>query len=349
MNHQKLNVLLVVGGDSSERDVSLDTGKSVHDALVALGHRVVVADPGRGNIAPSDDPDAFFADVSIKGEPPGRLDDVYASRKSFLQVLQRYHELRCEVVFNALHGGAGEDGTFQAVLDYMGIRYTGSGACASAVAMNKNMSKQLATRACVPVAKQVFVDTPAHESVVIDDEVMKTLSLPVVVKPNEEGSSVGVTIVRSKSELSKAIADAKALGGPFLVETFVPGKEITASVLDFCDLPLIEIDPKSGFFDYHNKYQPGSCDYLVPAPLDEETTTSVLASTHAVYRALGCRGYARIDFRVGEDGGHYFLEANTLPGLTAQSLVPKAAKAAGIDYTELIDRILRLSLLRNRV
>lgn len=341
---KKLNVFLMVGGDSSERDVSLDTGKSIHAALKETGHRIVLADPARPDIGLTEDPDVLFADTSIKSEPPQRSKDVSAARRVFVGILEEFDKLRCDVVFNGLHGGAGEDGTLQAVLDYLGIRYTGSGACAAAVAMNKHMSKQLVATAGVPVAKQIFVDSPAHESVVIDDQVMEALSLPVVVKPNDEGSSVGVTIVHSRDGLSAAIQEAKQFGGSYLVEAFIPGKEITAAILDFCDLPLLEIRPREGFFDYHNKYQAGSCEYLVPAPLDKDAADAIAASSRTAYRALGCRGYARIDFRMNDRGDHVFLEANVLPGLTANSLVPKAARAAGIEFPELIDRILRLSV-----
>jgi len=344
MSQKKLNVLLLVGGDSSERDVSLDTGRGVHEALTALGHRAVIADPGRPDIKPSEDPSAFFGDATIKNEPPRLIDDAAVTRRAFVNLLSGFDALGCDVIFNGLHGGAGEDGTLQAILDYMGIRYTGSGHCAAAVAMDKHMSKQLVCQCGVPVPKEIYVDSIAHEMVVVDEQVLKTLSLPVVVKPNHEGSSVGVTIVHSKADLTAAIREAKTFGGSYLVEGFIAGKEITASIVDFCDLPLIEIDPKEGFFDYRNKYQSGSCDYLVPAPLSVEVTEAIVASARAAYRALSLSGYARIDFRLSDNGEHFFLEANTLPGLTSNSLVPKAARAAGIEYPELVDMILRLSL-----
>lgn len=346
---KKLNVFLVAGGDSSEQDVSLESGRAVFDALTQLGHSVLLADPARPAIEPTKDGAAFFAGSSIDSQPPEVAPDPYVARRKFVAVLDRYSEWGCDVVFNCLHGGAGEDGTFQAVLDYLGIRYTGSGACASAVAMNKHVAKQLVSHVGVPVAKQIFVDSPAHESVVVDEQVLKRLSLPVVVKPNNEGSSVGVSIVRSREALNEAIQQVKRFPGAYLVETYIAGKEITASMLDHCDLPLIEIKPKDGFFDYHNKYQKGACEYLVPAPLAKEATEAITASARAAYRALGCRGYARIDFRLADDDEHFFLEANTLPGLTSTSLVPKAARAAGMEYTELVDMILRLAVAERSV
>jgi D-alanine-D-alanine ligase len=346
MARDKRKVLLLAGGDSSERAVSLDSGKSIYGALVSLGHEVTIADPARLDIAPSDDPEQFFSDTTIDETPPEIVADPYATRRDFVtRVLARWNDLGCDVVFNGLHGGVGEDGTIQAVFDYLGIPYTGSGACASAVCMDKVLSKKLAKLAGTPVASDIYVDTPEHEAVVIDRQIAHSLSFPVVVKPNHEGSSVGVTIVSDRDELDDAISAAKEYGGPFMVEKFIPGCEITAAMLDYCELPLLEIKPKDGgFFDYKNKYQKGACEYLVPAQINDVSSEAIAASATQVYKALGCRGYARIDFRLSEDGYHFFLEANTLPGMTSNSLVPKAAKAAGIEFPELIDKILHLAL-----
>ena len=349
MKSGRRTVLLVVGGDSPERDVSVETGKSVFEALGGLGHRVFVVDPYRSEIAPTEDPTVLFDNAHIDSEPPRLSKDIFRGRARFLQIIDRFDQLGCEIVFNALHGGAGEDGTFQAVLDYLGVPYTGSGACASALAMNKELSKRIVALDRVPVAKQIFVGSQVHEMVVTDKHVLKALSLPVVVKPNYEGSSVGVTIVQTIEELPGAIEAAKEFDGPYLIEQFIEGSEITAAVLDGARLPLLEIRPGAGFFDYRNKYTTGACEYIVPAPLDKAVYDAIDESAVAAHRALGCRGYARVDFRVTPEGEHFFLEANTLPGLTANSLVPKAARGAGIEFPELIDRILHLSLTANAV
>ncbi len=338
-----LCVFLVIGGDSCERDVSIDTGKAVFDALRRTGHRVFVADPLHPEIKPTEKPAAFFNQTTITREPPRVDGEQFESRQAFISLLGRHGNMSCDVVFNGLHGGAGEDGTFQAVLEYLGIRYTGSGPCACAVAMNKDLSKRLVADAGVPVAKHIYVDSAAHEAVVVDQQVAERLSFPVVVKPNHEGSSVGVTLVDNRDALAEAIQNAKAFGGPYMVESYVPGREITAAILDHNNLPLLEIRPREGFYNYESKYQPGSCEYLVPAPLDDEVSQAISRSAIAAYRALGCRGYARVDFRLNDDGEHFFLEVNTLPGLTANSLVPKAAGAAGIEFPELVDNILRLA------
>lgn len=339
-----LCVLLIVGGDSSERDVSLDTGKNVYDALHTLGHRVLVADPYRPKLKASQDTAPFFGDVKIGDKPPVIGGERYRIRTSFMNVLSQFDGLHCDVVFNALHGGSGEDGTFQAVLEYLGIRFTGSGSIACALAMDKELCKRLAVRADVPVAKHVFVDSVDRPTTLVEEEVLDTLRLPAVVKPNHEGSSVGVRIVTSRSELGEAIENAATYGAKYLVEEYIAGREVTAAILDQEELPLLEIRPKKGFYDYRNKYQPGSCDYLVPAPLDRKTSDEIARSAREVYRALDCRGYARVDFRLSDTGRHYLLEVNTLPGLTATSLVPKAAKAVGIEYTKLVSRILDLAM-----
>jgi D-alanine-D-alanine ligase len=341
---RKLNVMLVVGGDSTERDVSLGSGRSVYQALRDLGHRVVVTDPLHPEIPPTEDPAAIFKNAGISAEPPRLGREKYDARKKFMTVLGEFDLLGCDVVFNCLHGGAGEDGTFQAVLDFYGIPYTGSGACASMLAMDKNLSKNIVARERVPVAKQLFLEPHEKDAADIESRVMKTPSLPAVVKPNREGSSVGVAIVRTVEELASAIEDARSYGGPYLVEEYIEGTEVTASMLDGVELPLIEIRPKAGFYDYKNKYTSGACEYIVPAPLEEGVADAVARSAKDAYRALGCRGYARVDFRLKPQGDHYFLEVNTLPGMTSTSLVPKAAGAVGIAFPELVDRILRLAL-----
>jgi len=341
---KKLGVLLVVGGDSTERDVSIESGASVFRALRELGHRVVVTDPLHPEIPASEDPASFFGSSGIGSEPPRLGREKFAARRRFIETLGVFDALGCDIVFNCLHGGAGEDGTFQAVLDYLGIPYTGSGACASMLAMDKSLSKRIVSRDHVPVARELLVDRPDHDPAEIESRVMKTLSLPAVVKPNCEGSSVGVTLVHTPEALADAIREASSFGGSYMIEEYIEGRELTASMLDGAELPLIEIRPKAGFYDYKNKYTKGACEYIVPAPVSDKIAAAVSRSASAAYRSLGCRGYSRVDFRLTPGGDHRFLEVNTLPGMTSQSLVPKAARAVGIEFPELVDRILHLAL-----
>jgi D-alanine--D-alanine ligase len=319
----------------------------VLDALRQVGHQVFITDPARPEIPPSEDPALFFSDSEVGESPPALSADPSGSRRQFVTVLGRFDTLGCDIVFNALHGGAGEDGTFQAILEYLGIPSTGSDSRASVLAMNKNLSKQLVSADGVPVAKAVLIAPSGRADA--ERKIIGSLALPVVVKPNREGSSVGVSIVSREDQLTEALGHAAAFSGPLLVEEYIAGSEVTAAILDEAELPLLEIRPRSGFYDYRNKYKPGACDYIVPAPLEAKLANAISESAHAAYRALGCRDYARVDLRVSKNGRHYFLEVNTLPGMTANSLVPKAARAAGIEFPELVDRILRLSVSGKRV
>jgi D-alanine-D-alanine ligase len=239
---QNLKVFLVAGGDSSERDVSLDSGRSVYQALVHLGHDVVIADPARPGVEPGSDPDVFFGNAAIQAAPPEHIANPHSARREFISnALTHFDKLNCDVVFNGLHGGAGEDGTFQAVLDYIGIPYTGSGVMASAAAMDKDMSKRLARLAGVPAARDMVLGGGEPLPSNLDQTVANRLSFPVVVKPNNEGSSVGVTIVRDRQELDGAVKKAQSFDGRFLIETYIPGREITVGVVDGCELALLEI------------------------------------------------------------------------------------------------------------
>ncbi|MFH1754998.1 MAG: D-alanine--D-alanine ligase, partial [Candidatus Latescibacterota bacterium] len=329
MTSKKHNILFLVGGDSAERDVSYESGRSMYDALIEYGHRVIIADPGRPDIPPSADAADYFANAKLTGTPPSMNADVFEPRTRFMEYLCRFRTMPFDVVFNALHGGAGEDGTLQACLDYLGIPYTGSGAVASALAMNKDLSKRLVAAAGVPVIAGLRVASSASHDAKVIDAIHNEIGFPLVVKPNQQGSSVGVSIVTEAGELAKALSVAAALDRALIIERFIDGSELTASILGNEVLPLIEIRPKAGFYDYRNKYTSGASDYLVPAPLDEKTTEAVKSSAMQAYRAHGCRAYARVDFRLAKGGEHYYLEVNTLPGMTANSLVPKAAAAAG--------------------
>lgn len=346
MGNGKLTVLVLAGGDSAERDVSLDSGRGMAQAAVEAGHRVLVADPARPEIPPSADLKPVFGNGAIGESPPDVIDDLYGARRTFIRALADYPIYGTDMVLNGLHGGVGEDGTVQALLEFLGVPFTGSGAAACALAMDKHRSKQLFQAHGVPVANSVHL----HRSVVNDGSleaaVCDRLSLPVVVKPNNQGSSVGLTVVASARDLSEAAAKAFSLDDHILVEEYVAGSEITAAILEGEDLPLLEIRPKSGLYDYFHKYQHGATEYIVPAPLEAAVAARIAESARMAFRALGCRVYGRADFRLAEDGRHYLLEVNTLPGMTSTSLVPKAASHVGIDYNRLVDRILHLSLNR---
>lgn len=247
-----------------------------------------------------------------------------------------------EVTWLALHGGAGEDGTIQALLDLAGIRYTGSGVLGSALAMDKDLSKHLFRAAGVPTADWRMVmagDATPWLELGYAKAVFAALGERVVVKPSKQGSTVGLSIVKAPEELTGAIAEAFKHDDEVMLEAFVPGRELTVAVLGGKALPVGEIIPKHEIYDYECKYVPGMAEEIFPAPISEEVRETVQRYAMLAYAGLKLRGCARIDFRLHPDGGLYCLEANTLPGMTGTSLVPQAAQAAGIGFPELCERI----------
>jgi D-alanine-D-alanine ligase len=344
MAAKKYNILFLVGGDSAERDVSFESGRSIYKTLVKNRHTVRLIDPGRPENGPTENAELIFENAAISGLPPEIDQDVSVSRSRFLEIMSGFGRQDFDIVFNALHGGAGENGTLQACLDFLGLPYTGSGALACALAMNKTISKQLAAGAGVPVADEMILDRSQVSDLDVGTRVIDNIGLPVVIKPNSQGSSVGVRIVDTAEDLPAALECAARLDRTIMAERYIEGSELTVSILGDQALPIIEIRPKQGFYDYRNKYTDGSNDYLVPAPLDETATRTVQQSALEVYRQHGAQVYARVDFRLSNNGQHYYLETNTLPGMTSNSLVPKSARVAGIDFPELLDRIIQLSL-----
>ena len=346
-----MKVLVLMGGLSGEREISLRTGRGVVRALARLGHEVRAIDTGTGQRLLTETAEARRLEAAAGGEsrggPPPRtvaeletLPAVVADRS--LEVVRDATE-GADVVFIALHGGAGEDGTIQALLEIVRASYTGSGVLASALAMNKEKSKRVFRDAGIPTPRGVFVTTDGLTVPPQVREFPTRVGWPVVVKPNDQGSTIGVTIAHDAAELAEGVAAAARLSRDVLVEEFIPGRELTVAVLGDEALPVVEIMPESGFYDYEAKYSKGRSQYRVPADLPEPQALRVRELGAAAFRALGCRGVARVDFRLHTDGTPYCLEVNTVPGLTELSLVPMAARAAGIEYDELIDRILRLA------
>lgn len=244
------------------------------------------------------------------------------------------------VAVNMIHGTFGEDGQLQALLEKQGVAYTGAGVETSRVAFDKNLSKDKFVAGGVP--------TPQSQVLKLDGVDQLRLSLPVVVKPPREGSSVGVHIVHTEEELAAALADAKQYGPDTLVEEFVDGKELTVGVIGGEALPIIHIEPVSGFYDINNKYPwmsgTGKTNYHCPADLDIETTQRVQEAALAAMKAVGVEVYGRVDVMLRKDGQPFVLEINTIPGMTVSSLLPKAARVAGLEFPQLMERIIELSL-----
>jgi D-alanine-D-alanine ligase len=334
-----LRITVLMGGTSSERDVSLASGIRVAEALRSRGHEVRAVDPARGEIG-MDEQRALAAGTVVQTAPASQV----ALRRMAREALPRMASTlpragETDVVFLGLHGGTGEDGTIQAMLDLTGVPYTGSGHLASALAMDKDLSKQLFRQAGVTTADWLMAPARA-------DDVGARLGYPVIVKPSKQGSTVGLSIVRGPDELQAAVDEASNFDDEVMIEAFIAGRELTVGILGGDALPVGEIIPKHEIYDYECKYTPGMADERFPAELTSAETTRIQQEARAAFKALKLGGYARIDFRMSHDGRFYCLEANTLPGMTQTSLIPQAAAAAGISFPELCERVVRLAMAR---
>jgi len=329
----KLRIAVLMGGTSSERDVSLASGIRITEALRARGHDVVAVDTVSGMLTPAAEQKLLAGGV-VKTVPPdtNALIRMNAAMQGTLRELPH-----ADVLFLALHGGQGEDGTLQALLDLTGVPYTGSGHLASALAMDKDLSKHLFRAAGVPTADWLMAPVTV-------EQVRTTLGFPVIVKPSKQGSTVGLSVVKKTEELQPAIDAAFEHDDEVMVEQFIAGRELTVGVLGGETLPVGEIIAKHEIYDYECKYTPGMAVEEFPAKLSDEETATVQRFAQMAFDALKLHGYARIDFRMAADGTFYCLEANTLPGMTQTSLIPQAAAAAGITFPELCDRIVQLAL-----
>jgi D-alanine-D-alanine ligase len=324
-----------MGGTSAERDVSLASGLRVADALRSRRHDVVTLDTARGTLSAKEEKQLLAKGNVVKREPPSQEDLARMASETLPQMLRALPALKqADVVFLGLHGGFGEDGTVQALLDLAGIRYTGSGHLGSALAMDKDLSKHLFRRAGVQTADWTMARREAA-----GEEQLGRLGLPVVVKPSKQGSTVGLSIVKRREELSAAIAEAFRYDDEVMLEQFVAGRELTVGILGEDALPVGEIIPKHEIYDYECKYTPGMAEEVFPAHISSDRAREAQELARRAFQALKLRGYARIDFRMTEDGSLFCLEANTLPGMTQTSLIPQAAAAAGIPFPELCERI----------
>lgn len=342
-----MKILVLMGGTSAERDVSLASGEAIVKALKSAGHQVLALDTAKGERLLPDH--GRYLPEGVKETPP---DITELKRKGKQQALEAIHSFdfsEVDVIFLALHGGQGEDGTIQALLDLTGKPYTGSGVLASALAMNKAISKKIFEREGILTPEWFMIENPILSDISsIRERIETNFGYPCIVKPNDQGSTVGLTVVNRKEELTKALKFAQKFSRHILVERFIPGRELTVGILGDMPLPVVEIIPEHGIYDYECKYTHGKSNYVCPAEIPEEGTKEIQAIGLKAFQALGCEVYARVDFRYGEDSRFYCLEVNTLPGMTATSLVPKAAKALGIDFLELVERIVRLALKKKR-
>lgn len=331
-----MRITVLTGGTSTERDVALASAVQVVAALRSRGHEVAVVDTARGYVAEADEPAMIHGTVGV--EPPSLAQLQALERGLLLRGLAELPVVReAEVLFLALHGGSGEDGRLQGLLEIAGVRYTGAGPLASAMAMDKDIAKRLFRDAGVPTAPWLMAPVTARE-------VTDRLGWPVVVKPSRQGSTVGLTVVREPAGLEAAIAEAARYDREVMVEAFVPGRELTVGVLEGEALAVGEIIPRHEIFDYECKYTPGMSQEIFPADLPAPAADECRRLGLAAHRALKIEGYSRVDFRLTPAGEFFCLEVNTLPGMTAMSLLPQSAAAAGIPFPELCERICRAAL-----
>ena len=307
---KSLKIGVISGGISSERGISLLTGKNIYQSLLESGYN------------------ALFIDLK---------DDFYSKLKEI------------NLAFLAIHGRYGEDGTAQGLLELMKIPYTGPGVLASAIAINKIMSKKILIYENIPTPEYIELNSASGEDLKkMVSVIEKKFDYPIVVKPNSEGSTIGVNIVQKKDQLKHAVEEAVKYDNKILVEEYIKGRELTVSIIgrEPVALPIIEIKPKSGFYDYKSKYTKNMTRYIVPAELDKKVANRVSEMALKCHRVLECSGISRVDFILDDTGNAYVFELNTMPGMTATSLVPKAAKAAGIDFALLVEIILDSASLK---
>lgn len=304
---KKLKIALLYGGFSTEREISIKTGKKIAENLDKKKYQVFLFDPK-------------------------------TELKKFINAVQ---EKKIDLVFPALHGLLGEDGTVQGLLEIFGLPYVFSGVLASALAMDKDMTKKVLETKNILMPRHIILDKDYGASD------LKNIKAPLVVKPIDQGSSIATFIIKKEKELGKAVKEVLKTGSRAMVEEFIDGREITATVLGNKKpyaLPLIEIKPKvSHFFDYRAKYEPGASDEICPAPINKKLTKKIQEQAVRIHCIFGCRGVTRSDFIIKNDKP-YFLEINTIPGMTETSLVPLAAATAGLSFSELLDKLIGLAL-----
>ena len=336
-----MDIVVLAGGISTERDVSFVSGMGVYKALKSLGHRTVLLDVFMGYDG-EDWQDVFASDRdwseaihAIRTDSPD-LDAVKAMRPGWERSFFGPHVMdicqMADVVFLGLHGANGEDGRIQACFDLYGIKYTGTDYTSSAICMNKGITKDLFLSGGIPTP-------PGIRFKKWDERPKADLPMPCVVKACCGGSSVGVSIVNKIEDYEAALAEAFKYDDEVVVEKYIDGREFSIGVINGKALPIIEIAPLSGFYDYKNKYQPGATVETCPADLDEAKTEEISRCAEKAFRLLRLNSYARFDFMMTEDGNYYFLEGNTLPGMTPMSLIPQEAAAAGISYEQLCQMI----------
>lgn len=341
-----MNITVLAGGNSTERDVSLVSGKYVYEALKSKGHKVVLLDVYLGvddvdlnNVF--DDTRNWAEGIDKVGVENPDCDDIKKLKGDELDFFGKNVKEICsksDIVFLALHGANGEDGRIQASLDLMNVKYTGTDYLSSAICMDKTITKDFFIMKGIRTPNAFTINKKEEFKLKADE-----IGYPMVVKAPNGGSSIGVFIVNDEAEALNAVDECFKLDNHVLIEQFVKGREFTCGVLDGKALPIVEIEPKEGFYDYKNKYQAGSTIETCPANLEEELTLKIQNTAEKAFEALHLKSYARIDFLLDDQGREYCLEANTIPGMTPTSLIPQEAKVIGMDFPSLCEKIVEIA------
>lgn len=326
-----MKVILLAGGASPEREISLRSAKSIYKALIELNHEVWCVDPALGKNQ-TETIEEFF-------NPEFNKEKI--SVKNYLETFTLDVFKKVDIVFIILHGKWGEDGTVQSILDLMNVKYTGSGVLGSAIGIDKYISKMIVRNFGVSTPKGIIL----NKNEKISWEKIKTeIGLPCIFKPNDQGSTIGFSMINDENDLEKAFSEARKYSDTILIEEYIHGREITVSILGGEALPIVEVKPKHQLYDYECKYTKGMTEYFCPANIDSDLTNLIKEKALTAFSACKCEVFGRVDFILDRNNVPYFLEINTLPGMTDLSLVPMAARAAGISFNELVQKIIDLSL-----
>ncbi len=323
-------ILTLCGGFSTEREISIKTGNAVSRGIAAAGYESFLMDT------------AFPSKIFKSGKdfnyvPKGKVKN---TPEVVLELSEQLVKLKPDKVFIGLHGGEGENGQIQALLELLQIPFVGSGAETSAMCMDKNISKIIAKSERIPTAKWEFIDPKDYSKTALK-KLLKPYGYPVVVKALGQGSSVGVSILHSEGDLDRTVKMMKDVKDKYIIEQYIKGRELSIPVIKGHAFHSIELIPHTGFYDYEHKYTPGVTTHVCPAKITDKEVKALNTYAEKIYKAIGCKDYARVDFILsGSDGKLYFLEINNLPGMTELSLVPESAKASGISFPELMDLLL---------
>jgi len=336
-----MNIGVIFGGISTERDISIKSGIAVYNALKQLNYNAILVDPALGK-------DGFLHSVEEAENLPkyAELDAQIHNKQKYLECISSSNLNEINLAFIVLHGKYGEDGTIQTLLDFKDIPYTGSKPKAHSIGLDKNLSKLLFSSVRIPTPRWTVVRKEDAENFELAEELRDEFGKKMVIKPNDQGSTIGVTIVidGNLDEIHNGVKLALSFSDLVIVEEYIEGREITVGIIGNEALPVIEIVPQSGFYDFEHKYTRGKTEYICPAEIPDDVASFTQELALMAYNIIGAEGFARVDFRLNEDNQPFILDVNTIPGFTETSLVPKAAKAIGIEFPELCQRIINEAL-----